>query len=104
MLTLDDFDFDLPAELIAQHPSSQRTDSRLLHVEANALHDLRFGDLLQCILPGDLLVFNDARVIKARLYGRKASGGHIEVMIERIIDPHHAIAQIRARRMTHEHL
>ena len=96
MLTLDDFDFDLPAELIAQHPSSQRTDSRLLHVEANALHDLRFGDLLQCILPGDLLVFNDARVIKARLYGRKASGGYIEVMIERIIDPHHAIAQIRA--------
>lgn len=96
MLTLDDFDFNLPSELIAQHPTSQRTNSRLLHVETGRLHDLRFGDLPQLISSGDLLVFNDTRVIKARLYGRKTSGGHIEVMIERIIDARHAIAQIRA--------
>ena len=96
MLTLDDFDFNLPSELIAQHPTSQRTDSRLLHVETDRLRDLRFGDLPQLITPGDLLVFNDTRVIKARLYGRKASGGRIEVMIERIVDARNAIAQIRA--------
>lgn len=96
MLTLDDFDFRLPPELIAQHPASERTASRLLHVSSGALHDRQFADLPQLIDPGDLLVFNDTRVIKARLFGEKESGGRIEVMIERILDRHHAIAQIRA--------
>ncbi len=96
MLTLDDFNFDLPPELIAQHPAPERTASRLLHVDCDTRRDRNFADLPQLINPGDLLVFNDTRVIKARLFGRKESGGQIEVMIERIVDRHHAIAQIRA--------
>ena len=96
MLTLDDFDFDLPPGLIAQHPAPQRTLSRLLHVSGPSLHDGRFSDLSQRISPGDLFVFNDTRVIKARLFGRKESGGQVEVMIERIVDSKHAVAQIRA--------
>ncbi|WP_301103441.1 tRNA preQ1(34) S-adenosylmethionine ribosyltransferase-isomerase QueA [Propionivibrio sp.] len=99
MLTLDDFDFDLPPELIAQHPASERTASRLLHLEhldRGVLRDRQFVDLPQLIAPGDLLVFNDTRVIRARLYGQKDSGGKVEVMIERIIDAGHAVAQIRA--------
>jgi S-adenosylmethionine:tRNA ribosyltransferase-isomerase len=96
MLTLDDFDFHLPSELIAQLPTPERTASRLLHICDNTIHDRRFADLITLISPGDLLVFNDTRVIKARLFGRKESGGRVEVMIERIIDGHHAVAQIRA--------
>jgi S-adenosylmethionine:tRNA ribosyltransferase-isomerase len=96
MLTLDDFDFHLPPELIAQHPATERTASRLLQVSSGVLHDRQFADLPQLIAPGDLLVFNDTRVIKARLFGEKESGGRIEVMIERILDRRHALAQIRA--------
>ena len=96
MLTLEDFDFDLPPELIAQHPAAERTASRLLHVAGNTLHDRRFADLPQLVAPGDLLVFNNTKVIKARLFGQKESGGQIEVMIERIVDRRHAVAQIRA--------
>lgn len=96
MLTLDDFDFPLPPELIAQHPARERAASRLLHLDGNALHDRQFTDLPQLVRPGDLLVFNDTRVIKARLFGQKESGGQIEVMIERVVDRQHAVAQIRA--------
>jgi S-adenosylmethionine:tRNA ribosyltransferase-isomerase len=96
MLTLDDFDFDLPPELIAQHPAAERTASRLLHVDGGMLHDRRFPALPEHIAAGDLLVFNDTKVIKARLLGRKESGGQIEVMIERIVDARHAVAMIRA--------
>jgi S-adenosylmethionine:tRNA ribosyltransferase-isomerase len=96
MLTLDDFDFTLPPGLIAQHPVPERTASRLLHVDGGALRDGRFADLPKLIDPGDLLVFNDTRVIKARLFGKKESGGQVEVMIERIVDLRHAVAQIRA--------
>ena len=96
MLTLDDFDFDLPSALIAQHPTAERTASRLLQLTAGAVHDRRFGDLPELIAAGDLLVFNDTRVIRARLFGRKESGGRIEVLIERISDARHALAQIRA--------
>jgi S-adenosylmethionine:tRNA ribosyltransferase-isomerase len=96
MLTLDDFDFNLPPELIAQHPAGERTASRLLHIDGKTLHDRHFSEILTLIAPGDLLVFNDTRVIKARLYGKKESGGQIEVMIERIVDARHVVAQIRA--------
>ena len=96
MLTLDDFDFHLPPGLIAQHPAADRTASRLLDLTGGTLHDRQFVDLPAFIKPGDLLVFNDTRVIKARLLGQKDSGGHIEVMIERIVDRTHAVAQIRA--------
>ena len=96
MLTLDDFNFALPPELIAQHPTGKRTASRLLHLNHKTLIDRRFSDLPQLIEAGDLLVFNDTKVIKARLFGQKESGGQIEVMIERIVDQRHAVAQIRA--------
>jgi len=96
MLTLADFDFELPSELIAQHPARERGGSRLLHVAGKVMQDRRFAELPQLIAAGDLLVLNDTRVIRARLFGQKESGGQVEVMIERIIDARHAIAQIRA--------
>ena len=96
MLTVDDFDFALPPELIAQHPAAARTGSRLLHVAGNTISDQRFTDLPALVAPGDLLVFNDTRVIRARLFGQKESGGQVEILIERIVDARHAIAQVRA--------
>ena len=95
-LTVDDFDFHLPPELIAQHPAPERTTSRLLHVCGQQRFDRKFADLPGLLRAGDLLVFNDTRVIKARFFGRKESGGRVEVMLERIVDAQHAIAQIRA--------
>ncbi len=95
-LTVDDFDFPLPPELIAQHPALERTGSRLLHVCGRQQFDRKFADLPGLLRAGDLLVFNDTRVIKARLFGQKESGGRVEVMLERIVDARHAIAQIRA--------
>ncbi len=95
--TLKDFDYVLPTELIAQHPSEQRTGSRLLHVDAQStLSDRMFVDIVNLVKPNDLLVFNDTRVIKARLYGQKESGGKIEIMIDRVVDRYQALAQIRA--------
>jgi len=91
-----DFDFDLPADRIARHPATSRTGSRLLHVHPDAMEDLRFTDLPQCIAPGDLLVLNDTRVLRARLLGRKESGGRIEALVERAMDVHEAIVQLRA--------
>ena len=95
-LTVDDFDFHLPPELIAQHPAPERNASRLLHVCGQQRFDRKFTDLPGLLRAGDLLVFNDTRVIKARFFGRKESGGRVEVMLERIVDAQHAIAQIRA--------
>lgn len=93
--TLDDFDYQLPAELIAQAPLERRTDSRLLQVTPE-LADLHFADISTLMAPGDLLVFNDTRVLHARLFGTKDTGGQIEVMIERPLGAHEALAQIRA--------
>jgi S-adenosylmethionine:tRNA ribosyltransferase-isomerase len=95
-LSLADFDFALPAELIAQHPAAERTASRLLHVRPRAFADLSFADLPNLVEPGEVLVFNDTRVIKARLYGRKPSGGRVEVLVERLLDGHRAMAQVRS--------
>lgn len=95
-LTVDDFDFSLPPELIAQHPTLERRGSRLLHVDGGRLDDRCFADLPQLLRAGDLLVFNDTRVIKARFHGVKDTGGQVEVMLERIVDARHAICQIRA--------
>jgi S-adenosylmethionine:tRNA ribosyltransferase-isomerase len=92
----EDFDFDLPEVLIAQHPPETRGASRLLHVKGAQLEDGVFSDLLRFIRPGDLMVLNDTRVIKARLYGLKESGGRVEVMIERVLDEHEVLAQVRA--------
>ncbi|EXI73904.1 MAG TPA: tRNA preQ1(34) S-adenosylmethionine ribosyltransferase-isomerase QueA [Candidatus Accumulibacter phosphatis] len=96
MLTLDDFDFDLPAELIAQQPAAERSGSRLLRLLDTGISDHRFSELPALLTAGDLLVFNDTRVIRARMLGRKASGGRIEVLFERIVDARHAVALIRA--------
>ncbi len=79
-LSIDDFDYELPSDLIAQ------------------LADRRFLELPQLLAPGDLLVFNDTRVIKARLFGHKETGGHIEVLIERVLSAHEALAQVHAGR------
>lgn len=95
-LTVDDFDFPLPPELIAQHPAPERSGSRLLHVCGQPLFDRQFADLPGLLRAGDLLVFNDTRVIKARFFGRKETGGQVEIMLERIIDATHAICQVRA--------
>lgn len=91
-----DFHFELPPELIAQAPLTERSSSRLLVVDAarDRLHDRRFTDLVEILLPGDLLVFNDTRVLPARLYGRKESGGAVEILIERITGAHEARAQL----------
>ena len=95
-LTVDDFDFPLPPELIAQHPATERSGSRLLHVGDGQRVDRRFADLPTLLRAGDLLVFNDTRVIKARLFGQKETGGQVEIMLERIVDATHAVAQVRA--------
>jgi len=95
-LTVDDFDFPLPPELIAQHPAAERAGSRLLHVCGQQAFDRNFADLPEFVKAGDLLVFNDTKVIKARFFGCKETGGAIEVMLERIVDATHAICQIRA--------
>jgi S-adenosylmethionine:tRNA ribosyltransferase-isomerase len=83
--TLADFDFELPPELIAQHPAPERSASRLLDGTSPAPADRIFRDLPGLLAPGDLLVFNDTRVIKARLFGRKASGGGVEALVERVL-------------------
>ena len=96
-LQLSDFDYDLPPELIAQTPAERRTDSRLLHLDAHsALHDRRFADLPTLLTPNDLLVFNNTKVIKARLRGQKASGGKVELLIERVTGPRSALAHIKS--------
>ena len=93
-----DFHFELPDELIARYPSEQRSDCRLLCVDgaSGELAHRRFPDLLELLEPGDLLVFNDTRVIPARLHGRKASGGRVEMLLERPLDAHRGLAHLRS--------
>jgi S-adenosylmethionine:tRNA ribosyltransferase-isomerase len=94
-----DFDFYLPEALIAQTPALTRSSSRLLHAESNMqLENRLFSTLPLLLSPGDLLVFNDTKVIKARLFGNKLSGGAIECLVERVLDSSHVIAQLRASR------
>ncbi len=95
-LTLSDFDFALPPELIAQHPAAERSGSRLLDGTGAAPMDRVFRDLPSLLNPGDLLVFNDTRVIKARLLGVKASGGQVEALVERVLPNHEVLMHLRA--------
>lgn len=95
---LSDFDFNLPPELIAQSPISNRSQSRLLVVEKNRLVDRRFIDLIDLLTPKDLLVFNNSKVIPARLRARKPSGAAVEILIERIRSTELASAMVRANR------
>lgn len=96
MYALSDFDFDLPPELIAQLPLAERSQSRLLQLDGDTPRDRRFTDLLDLLAPGDLLVFNDTRVLKARFHGVKESGGKVEVLVERVLDTRTVLAQVRA--------
>ncbi len=97
-MRLSDFDYALPPELIAQHPARERTASRLLHLDGKtgAMDDLRFPDILRLVAPNDVLVVNDTRVVRARLHGRKDSGGEVEILVERMIDEHRALVQARS--------
>ena len=98
-MKLTDFDFHLPQHLIAQHPAETRTGSRLLHVDGStgSIHDRQFVDLTAFVESNDILVFNDTKVIKARLYGKKETGGSVEVLVERVLaDGRIALAHVRA--------
>ncbi len=96
MHSLSDFDFHLPQERIAQTPLPERSASRLLHLAGETLFDRSFVDIVDQLQAGDLLVMNDTRVLKARFFGQKASGGKVEVLIERVLDPRTVLAQVRA--------
>lgn len=97
-MNLSDFHFDLPDELIARYPAAERTASRMLVLDGATgdVEHRRFVDLLDYLRPGDLLVFNNTRVIPARLFGRKDSGGRVEVLVERLLDENRVKALIRA--------
>ena len=99
-MKLSDFDFDLPEELIAHFPLENRTDSRLLKVNGDSgdLSHGSFSDILDLVEPGDLMVFNDTRVIPARLFGQKESGGKVELLVERITGDQRALVHLRASR------
>jgi S-adenosylmethionine:tRNA ribosyltransferase-isomerase len=94
--TLSDFDFELPPGLIAQHPAAERSASRLLDGRGRLPADHLFRALPLLLQPGDLLVFNDTRVIKARLFGEKASGGAVQALVERVLPGHEVLAHLRA--------
>ena len=93
-----DFNFDLPPELIAQRPADTRSESRLLALDgtSGSLRDLRFRNFPSLLSPPDLLVFNDTRVIPARIRGTKESGGRVEILLERAVDAHTALVHLRA--------
>lgn len=96
-MIISDFNYNLPNELIARHPTSDRRDSRFLVLEDN-VSDKRFVDLPDLIRPNDLLVFNDTRVIKARLSARKDTGGKVEILIERITNPSTALVHLKSNK------
>src|SRR5262245_6491691 len=93
-----DFHYELPEDLIAQAPPTERAGGRLLVLDAarEQLADRQVRDLPELLQPGDLLIFNDTRVLPARLFGRKDSGGELEVLVERVLGPHEARVQVRA--------
>jgi S-adenosylmethionine:tRNA ribosyltransferase-isomerase len=93
-----DFHYDLPEELIAQQPAAVRTGSRLLHLDTRtgAVHDRQFIDFPALLAPGDLLVFNDTRVIPARIQGAKPTGGQVEILLERVLDGRRILAHVHA--------
>ncbi|WP_282342602.1 tRNA preQ1(34) S-adenosylmethionine ribosyltransferase-isomerase QueA [Pseudomonas sp. PS02288] len=97
-MRVSDFHFDLPESLIARYPLAERRASRLLVLdgESGALAHRRFTDLLDHLRPGDLMVFNDTRVIPARLFGQKASGGKLEILVERVLDEYRVLAHVRS--------
>ena len=103
-MNVSDFHFDLPDELIARYPLKERSASRLLSLDglSGDTRHLRFTDLPGLLQPGDLLVFNDTRVIPARLFGRKETGGQVEVLVERVLGEHDILAHVRASKALKE--
>ncbi|RNF51968.1 tRNA preQ1(34) S-adenosylmethionine ribosyltransferase-isomerase QueA [Marinomonas hwangdonensis] len=103
-MLVSDYHFDLPDSLIAHYPTPDRTASRLLHLDgpSGEVAHRHFPDLLDLVQPGDLMVFNNTRVIAARVFGQKASGGKIEILIERVINSTEALAHIRASKSPKE--
>ncbi|MEZ5447064.1 MAG: tRNA preQ1(34) S-adenosylmethionine ribosyltransferase-isomerase QueA [Gammaproteobacteria bacterium] len=99
-MRVSDFHFDLPGYLIAQRPAQERSASRLLVLDGvtGAISDRQFADLPELLQPGDLLVFNDTRVVKARLYARRPTGGRVEALIERVLGGGRALAHLRPAR------
>ncbi|MDM0051317.1 tRNA preQ1(34) S-adenosylmethionine ribosyltransferase-isomerase QueA [Variovorax sp. J22R115] len=93
--TLSDFDFDLPPELVAQHPATERSASRLLDGSAEPTVDRIFRELPSLLRAGDLLVFNDTRVVKARLFGEKPTGGKLELLVERVLQGDEVVAHMK---------
>jgi S-adenosylmethionine:tRNA ribosyltransferase-isomerase len=93
--TLSDFDFDLPPDLVAQHPAAERTSSRLLDGTGNAPVDRIFKTLPSLLKSGDLLVFNDTRVVKARLFGEKPTGGKLELLVERVLTGNEVVCHMK---------
>lgn len=93
-----DFSYHLPESLIAREPAAERRGSRLLHLTGatGELHHLQFPDLLELVAPGDLMIFNDTRVIPARVFGQKTTGGQIEILVERVLDERRVLAHTRA--------
>ena len=96
MYSLSDFDFNLPQERIAQFPLPDRSASRLLHLDGAQIIDRQFADIVGLLQAGDLLVMNDTRVLKARFFGTKESGGKVEALVERVLDNRTVLAQVRA--------
>jgi S-adenosylmethionine:tRNA ribosyltransferase-isomerase len=96
MYSLSDFDFDLPPELVAQVPLTNRSASRLLQVQSDTRVDRVFTEILDLVQAGDVLIFNDTRVLNARFFGAKATGGKVEVLVERVLDKTTVLAQVRA--------
>lgn len=96
MYSLSDFDFELPPERIAQLPLPERSASRLLQLDGDQITDRHFADIVDQLQPGDLLVMNNTRVLKARFFGVKETGGQVEVLVERVLDTRTVLAQVRA--------
>ena len=95
-MQLTDFHFELPENLIAKYPAAERSESRLLSIgDGSDLNHLKFHELIQLVNEGDLLVFNDTRVIPARLFGQKLTGGLVEILVERVLDDERILAQVR---------
>lgn len=99
--TLSDFDFALPPDLVAQHPATERTASRLLDGTGDAPVDRIFRDLPSLLRSGDLLVFNDTRVVKARLFGEKPTGGKLELLVERVLTGQEVVAHMKVSKKPH---
>src|SRR6185437_13903773 len=97
-MRIQDFDYHLPPELVAQHPAAERAASRLLHLDggSGAIEDRTFRDIVDLVDARDVVIFNDTKVIKARLRGRKDTGGEVEILVERILDAARALAHVRA--------